>query len=156
MIRWCGALVLGLVLGCSNLDEGEAGVVALEVSAPSPDTLEVGETVQLAARALDRDGNAVNAAISWQSVDTTANIDPTTGVVTALFPGTARVQARVGSLSSGLITLTVQAPADTLIIAGDSVLTVATDVPASPAMVVRLESFRGITLDCLAYGNASC
>jgi hypothetical protein len=22
--------------------------------------------------------------------------------------------------------------------------------------VVRLESFRGITLDCLAYGNASC
>jgi len=141
VIRWCGALVLGLVLGCSNLDEGEAGVVALEVSAPSPDTLEVGETVQLAARALDRDGNAVNAAISWQSVDTTASIDPTTGVVTALFPGTARVQARVGSLSSGLITLTVQAPADTLIIAGDSVLTVATDVPASPAMVVRLESF---------------
>ena len=76
MIRWCGALVLGLVLGCSNLDEGEAGVVALEVSAPSPDTLEVGETVQLAARALDRDGNAVNTAISWQSVDTTASIDP--------------------------------------------------------------------------------
>ena len=144
MIRWCGALVLGVVLGCSNLDEGEAGVVALEVSAPSPDTLEVGETVQLAARALDRDGNAVNAAISWQSVDTTASIDPTTGVVTALFPGTARVQARVGSLSSGLITLTVQAPADTLIIAGDSVLTVLSDVPASAAMLVRLESFNPV------------
>jgi hypothetical protein len=141
VIRWCGALVLGLVLGCSNLDEGEAGVVALEVTAPSPDTLEVGETVQLAARALDRDGNAVNAAITWQSVDTTASIDPTTGVVTALFPGTARVQATVGSLSSGLITLTVLARADTLIIAGDSVLTVATDVPASAAMLVRLESF---------------
>jgi hypothetical protein len=141
VIRWCGALVLGLVLGCSNLDEGEAGVVALEVTAPSPDTLEVGETVQLAARALDRDGNAVNAAIAWRSVDTTASIDPTTGVVTALFPGTARVQATVGSLSSGLITLTVLARADTLIIAGDSVLTVATDVPASAAMLVRLESF---------------
>jgi hypothetical protein len=35
----------------------------------------------------------------------------------------------------------VLARADTLIIAGDSVLTVATDVPASAAMLVRLESF---------------
>ena len=141
MIRWCGALVLGLVLGCSNLDEGQAGVIALEVSAPSPDTLEVGESVQLVARALDRDGNAVNAAITWRGVDSTASIDPTTGIVTALFPGPARVQATVGSLASGLITLTILAPADTLIIAGDSVLTVLSDVPASAAMLVRLESF---------------
>ncbi|MFL5494512.1 MAG: hypothetical protein ACJ8DC_09040 [Gemmatimonadales bacterium] len=141
MIRWCGALVLGLVLGCSNLDEGEAGVVALEVSVPSPDTLEIGESVQVAARALDREGNPVNAAITWLSVDTTASIDPATGIVTALFPGSARVQARVGSLSSGLITITILAPADTLIIAGDSVLTVLTGVAASAPMVVRLESF---------------
>jgi Big-like domain-containing protein len=141
VIRWCGALVLGLILGCSNLNEGEAGVVALEVSTPSPDTLEVGESVQLVARALDRNGNPVSTAISWRSVDTTASIDPATGIVTALFPGTARVQATVGSLASGLITLTVLAPADTLIIAGDSVLTVPTDVAASAAMLVRLESF---------------
>jgi hypothetical protein len=140
ILRWRHAL-LGLILGCSNLDEGEAGVVALEVSAPSPDTLEVGETVQLVARALDRDGNTVNTAISWRGVDTTASIDPATGIVTALFPGTARVQATVGSLASGLITLTVLAPADTLIIAGDSVLTVVTDVAASAAMLVRVESF---------------
>jgi hypothetical protein len=141
VIRWCGALVFGLVLGCSNLDEGQAGVVALEVSAPSTDTLEVGESVQLAARALDRDGNPVDAAITWRGIDTTASIDPASGIVTALFPGTARVQATVGSLSSGLIALTILAPADTLIIAGDSVLTVLTDVPASAPMVVRLESF---------------
>jgi hypothetical protein len=141
VIRWAGALVLGLALGCSNLDEGEAGVVALEVSAPSSDTLEVGESVQLTARALDRDGNPVNAAITWRGVDTTASIDPSSGIVTALFPGSARVQATVGSLSSGLITLTILAPADTLIIAGDSVLTVLTDVPASAPMIVRLESF---------------
>jgi hypothetical protein len=138
---WRGALLLGMILGCSNLDEGEAGVVALEVSAPSPDTLEVGESVQLSARALDRDGNPVNATITWRGVDTTASIDPATGIVTALFPGTARVQATVGSLASGLIALTVLAPADTLIIAGDSVLTVLIDEPASAAMLVRLESF---------------
>jgi hypothetical protein len=141
VIRWRDALVLGLILGCSNLDEGEAGVVALEVSAPSPDTLEVGESVQLVARALDRDGNTVNAAITWRGVDTTATIDPATGIVTALFPGTARVQATVGSLASGLITLTVLAPADTLIIAGDSVLTVLSGETVSAAMLVRLESF---------------
>jgi hypothetical protein len=116
-------------------------VIGLEVSAPSPDTLEVGESVQLVARALDRDGNTVNTAITWRGVDSTAGIDPTTGIVTALFPGTARVQATVGSLASGLITLTILAPADTLIIAGDSVLTVLSDVPASAAMLVRLESF---------------
>jgi hypothetical protein len=141
VIRWCGALVLALVIGCSNLDEGEAGVVALEVNAPSPDTLEVGESVQLTARALDRDGNPVNATITWRGVDTTASIDPSTGVVTALFPGTARVQAAVGSLASGIIILTVLAPADTLIIAGDSVLTVLSDASASAPMLVRLESF---------------
>jgi len=61
--------------------------------------------------------------------------------VTALFPGTARVQATVGSLASGLITLTVLAPADTLIIAGDSVLTVLSGETVSAAMLVRLESF---------------
>lgn len=140
MIRWRHALVLGLMFGCSNLDEGEAGVVALEVSAPASGVLEVGESLQLTARALDRDGNTVDATITWRGVDTTAAIDPATGIVTALFPGTARVQATVGSLASGLISLTVLAPADTLIIAGDSVLTVLTDVPASAAMLLRLES----------------
>jgi Big-like domain-containing protein len=133
--------MLGLMLGCSNLDEGEAGVVALEVSAPASSVLEVGESLQLTARALDRDGSTVNTAITWRGVDTTASIDPATGIVTALFPGSARVQATVGSLASGLITLTVLAAADTMIIAGDSVLTVLTDVPASAAMLVRLESF---------------
>ena len=140
ILRWRHAL-LGLMLGCSNLDEGEAGVVALEVSAPASSVLEVGESLQLTARALDREGSTVNTPITWRGVDTTASIDPATGIVTALFPGTARVQATVGSLASGLITLTVLAPADTLIIAGDSVLTVLTDVPASAVMLVRLESF---------------
>jgi hypothetical protein len=143
ILRWRHAL-LGLMLGCSNLDEGEAGVVALEVSAPATTDLEVGESLQLTARALDRDGNTVNTAINWRGVDTTASIDPTSGVVTALFPGSGRVQATVGSLASALITLTIRAPADTLIIAGDSVLTVVTDVAASAAMLVRLESFNPV------------
>jgi hypothetical protein len=141
VIRWRHALVLAPLLGCSNLDEGEAGVVALEVSAPSSSVLEVGESLQLTARALDRDGNTVTTTIAWRAVDTTASVDPASGVVTALFPGTARFQATVGSLASGLITLTVLAPADTLIIAGDSVLTVLPTESASAAMLVRLESF---------------
>jgi hypothetical protein len=141
VIRWRRALVLGLLVGCSNLDEGDAGVVALEVTAPASSVLEVGESLQLTARALDRDGNTVNTTITWRAVDTTATIDPASGIVSGLFPGTGRFQATVGSLASGLITLTILAPADTLIIAGDSVLTVLTDESASAAMLVRLESF---------------
>jgi hypothetical protein len=141
VIRWPRALVLGLLVGCSNLDEGEAGVVALEVTAPASSVLEVGESLQLTARALDRDGNTVNTTITWRAVDTTATIDPASGIVSGLFPGTGRFQATVGSLASGLITLTILAPADTLSIAGDSVLTVLADESASAAMLVRLESF---------------
>ena len=46
-----------------------------------------------------REGNTVTAPITWRGVDTTASIDPATGIVTALFPGTGRVQATVGSLA---------------------------------------------------------
>jgi hypothetical protein len=55
-------------------------------------------------------------------------------------PGTARVQATVGSLASSVITFTVIAPADTIRIVGDSVLAVATGGTVSPAMTISLES----------------
>jgi hypothetical protein len=48
-----GLLVVAAVLGCSGLDEGEAGVVGIEVRVPGPDTVAVGESIQLAARPLN-------------------------------------------------------------------------------------------------------
>ncbi|MEO6058217.1 MAG: Ig-like domain-containing protein [Gemmatimonadales bacterium] len=134
-------VLLGAAIGCSGLTEGEGGVVGIEVGVPGPDTVEVREAIQLSARALDKDGNSTGAAVTWVSADATATIDASTGVLTGVSPGTARVQATVGALSSGLITFAVVAPADTLLLPGDSIFTVARDVAALPDLVTRLDSF---------------
>lgn len=133
-------------LGCSGLDEGEAGVVALEVRVPSPPDLEIGETIQLSARPLDKDGDSVAATVIWRTPDTTATVDSTTGLVTGIAAGTARVQASVGSLTSDLTSLTVLTPADTLAIVGDSIFTLTGDSLASPPLVVALQSFTAVAL----------
>ena len=139
MTRLAGLLLLAMALGCSGLDEADAGIVGLEVSYERPDTIEVGETLQLSVRPLDKQGDSVPAAVTWVALDPTVTLDAATGLMTGAAPGTARVQATVGSLSSPLLTFAVIAPADTLVIAGDSVFTVAIDA-ASPPLVTRLES----------------
>jgi hypothetical protein len=133
-------LLLGAVAGCSGLQETEAGVVELDVSVPGPDSLEVGESIQLSAKPVNKDGDSVATAVTWLSADATATIDPT-GLLTGVSPGTARIQASVGSLSSELITFAVVPPADTLVLPADSVLTVPAGTLSSPGMTVRLDSF---------------
>ncbi len=140
MSRWALLTCVVLVLGCSDLTEGAGGVVALEIRTPDLLTLETGETLTLTARALDKDGNEVSAPIEWRAPDPTLTVDPVTGVVTGVAPGTGRVQAITGLLASGLVQFTVIARADTLIVT-DSVFTVAAGVPASPLLVSQLQSF---------------
>ncbi len=141
MRRWARLLPLLLAAACSGLEEGEGGVVAIELEAPEFQTIEVGEQVQLVARALDVDGQVVDAAIEWQASGTAVSVDGA-GVVTGVQPGEADVQATVGSLPSEALTFTVQARADTIIIAGDSVLTLPLADPTVTALLsVRLESF---------------
>jgi hypothetical protein len=129
-----------LALGCSGLTEGAGGVVGLEINQPALLSLEVGETLALTARALDKDGNTVDAAVTWRAPDPTLTVDPATGVITAVSPGTGRVQAFAGQLSSSLVQFTVIARADTLIVT-DSVFTVAPGGLASPPLVAQLQSF---------------
>lgn len=136
-----GLLLALAAAGCSGLDEGEAGVVGIEVRVPGPDTVEVAESIQLSATPLDKNGDSVGTSVTWLSADAAATIDPATGVLTGVSPGTARVQATVGSLGSALITFAVVPPADTLIIAGDSVFDVPPETPTSPPLVTRVESF---------------
>jgi hypothetical protein len=128
-------------LGCSGLTEGEGGVVALEVQVPSPDSLETGETIQLSARPLDKNGDSVAATVIWRTPDTTVSVDSLTGLVIGNTAGSARVQASVGSLSSDLITLTVLTRADTLAIVGDSIFTLTGDSLVTPPLVATLQSF---------------
>ena len=131
-----------LVLGCSDLVEGAGGVVALEIVTPTPPPLplEVGATVQLTARALDKDGNAVSTPVSWRAADTTVTVDAT-GLVTGAFPGSGRVQVFSGTIGSPFVTFTVTARADTLIIVGDSIVIVGPGVTSSTPLVTQLQSF---------------
>ena len=141
MIRGLAPVAFVLAAGCSNLNEVEGGVVAIEVTAPSPSTIEVHETLQLSARALNKDGDSIAANIVWSAGDTTLTVDPSTGVLTGVTPGNGRVQASVGSLRSGVLTFSVIAPADTIILSADSVLTVAADAAVSAPLVVTVRSF---------------
>jgi hypothetical protein len=126
---------------CSGLDEGEGGVVSLEIQFPELLTVEVGEQVQLSARALDADGETVDAPIEWRASDDALSV-AATGLVTGVEPGSSDVQAVVGALASERVTFSILAPADTVIIVGDSVVVIPGDVepPAIATLVVRLES----------------
>jgi hypothetical protein len=138
--RRLALLLLGALAGCSGLQETEAGVVQLDVTVPGPDSVVVGESIQLSAKPLDKNGDSVGTPVTWLSADATATIDAT-GLLTGVTPGAARVQAGVGSLNSELITFAVVAPADTLVLPGDSVLTVPPGTGTSSDMVTRLDSF---------------
>jgi hypothetical protein len=137
--RWAVLTSVVLVLGCSDLTEGGGGVVGLEIRTPEVLTLQVSQTLQLTARALDKNGNEVAAPIEWRAPDPTLTVDQATGVITGVSPGPGRVQAFSGSLSSAMVEFTVVAGADTLIVI-DSILTVAPGVAASPPLVSQVQS----------------
>jgi hypothetical protein len=139
--RRMGLVLVAAAIGCSGLTESEGGVVGIEVRVPGPDTVEVGESVQLSARPLDKNGDSAATAVTWVSADPTATIDASTGVLTGVAPGSARVQASVGALGSGLITFAVVPAADLLVLPADSIFTVARDAATLPDLVTRLDSF---------------
>jgi hypothetical protein len=139
--RWTGLLSLLLVAACSGLDEGEGGVVAVEVEIPELTTIEVGEQVQVVARALDVNGAVVDVPLEWQSSTAAVTVDDT-GLVTGVQPGEANVQAVSGSLPSEPVPFDVVARPDTIIIDGDSVFTLPiVEPPPTAALTVRLETF---------------
>jgi len=108
-MRWTTCAALLFLGACGNLPASGDGVVALEVTLPSPLTLQQGQSRQLTARALDQAGEEVTAAILWRTPDSTVTVDELTGVVTAVAAsGTGRVQATLGTLRSDLITFTLQ------------------------------------------------
>lgn len=141
MSRWAVLLASMAMLGCSDITEGAGGVVELEITSPADNTLESGETLQLSARALDKNGNPVSVPITWLAADTTLTVDATTGVVSGVSPGQGRVQAYAGTLPSPFLTFNVIARADTLILVGDSVVIVGPGVTSSTPLVTQLQSF---------------
>jgi hypothetical protein len=138
--RWPLLLWSIVVAGCSDLTEGAGGAVGLEIQEPADKRIEIGQTLQLSASAIDKDGNPVSAPVEWRAADPTLNVDAN-GVITGVASGQGRVQAFTGSLSSQVLTFTVIVRADTLALVGDSVVTVATGVTASAPLVVQTRTF---------------
>jgi hypothetical protein len=139
--RAAALLVAAAVMACSGLDEGEAGVVGIEVWVPGPDTVEVGESIQLGVRPLDKNGDSVATPVTWVSLDPSATIDPVSGVLTGVSEGSARIQATVGALGSSFITFAVVGRADTLVLVGDSILTSPPGATPLPSFPVQLRNF---------------
>lgn len=128
------------VLGCSNLTE-EGGISGLELRIPRPAAVEVGQTIQLGARPFDRQGDSVGAPVTWLTPDTTVVLT-TEGQLTGRTGGTsARVQAQAGAIVSDFVIFAVNPRPDTLVLTGDSVLTVAAGDAASAPLLASLRSF---------------
>jgi hypothetical protein len=137
--RWALWLPLLMVPACSDLTEGAGGVIALQVTDPPADEIEVGQSMTLTAVGLDKDGNPIPAAVTWRAPDPTLIVVPTTGVITGVAPGIGRVQAFADQLGSNVLQFTVLSRADTLIVT-DSVFTVAPGLN-SPPLVAQLQTF---------------
>lgn len=106
-------MALVALLGCGNLPSTDDGVVELRVTAPASLVLRQGEFADLTARAFDRNGEEVAAAvIIWATPDASIAIEPAAGPITTVVAldatGTGRVQASVGTLRSDVITFTLQ------------------------------------------------
>jgi hypothetical protein len=111
-LRLALAAALGAapLAACSDFADQGGGVIAVEVRAPQRTSIVVGDTVRLSARALDRNGDSVAAAIVWRSADSVLAVDSASGLVVGSFPGVGRVQAFLGTLASPLVQLQVTAP----------------------------------------------
>lgn len=92
--------------------------MAIEVVLPDSGRIEVTDTLRPRARALNGRGDSVAATITWASLDTLLAVDSLTGVSVALTVGTARLQARAGTLRSNPENVFILPPVDTAYAAG--------------------------------------
>jgi hypothetical protein len=117
--------------------------VALEVARPAVTQLEIGDSLQMSARALDSSGEELpGATVWWTTPDTTVRVDSASGWVVPLRPGlSGRVLARSGTLVSAPTSFTFLARADTLILEYPADTTLPAGGTTSGSLAARLESF---------------
>ena len=99
-----------------------AGRIVIE---PTEATLmSIGETVQLTATVLDRNGQPfAGATVTWKSSDTAVVRVSATGLVTATGNGTARITARSGTTEHGITVKVAQTPTGIVIEPPKAILT---------------------------------
>ncbi|MFQ6047139.1 MAG: hypothetical protein ACE5PT_12430 [Gemmatimonadales bacterium] len=132
------SLACGSVLG--DLDR----VVAIEIPGPPTRRVEEGDTLRLTARALSAAGEEVpGAVIVWELLDADTGqigfqLDSLTGLITAEFPGSGRVRARVDELRSGELVVVVAPAPDSVAAVSATRLTVGAGVSESSALTVEV------------------
>ncbi len=105
--------------GCTLLTADFDRIVALQID-PEDRTVVVGDTIHLAAQAVNAAGEFIaDAAIFWAIIDADSgqigfSLDTATGIVSGVQPGSGRVQARVEEIRSNPILITVVAPTGAL------------------------------------------
>lgn len=137
-----GLAVLLAAAGCSHLGNG-TGPVSIQLRLPGRLELEVNDTLQLDAFALDENGDSIGSPIIWRAGDTTIAVDSTTGRATALYSGTTgRVQARSGTLVSDVVTFSTFLRSDTIAIdsTADTTTVLSGDSVSAP-LVASVRSF---------------
>jgi hypothetical protein len=157
--RWPAVLVVAWA--CSPITADFDRIVAIEIVGSTSPTVEEGDTLRLHARAVSARGDTVpGAAITWVAleVDTgvvVLTIEASTGLVTALAPGSGRVQARIENLATGAITVTVQPAPDSISAVGDVRVPVDTAAAGSPPLTVKVVDLTTVPGDTLALGGKS-
>ncbi|MBL8958335.1 MAG: Ig-like domain-containing protein [Gemmatimonadetes bacterium] len=123
---------------------GGAPSVQRIVVSPATATRDPGQTVQLAATALDRKGNVIGGvSFAWASSSAAIATVSASGLVSAVSPGTATISATGGG-KTGTSTITVNAPpppppaTETMIAAGDIAQCASTNDEATAALVATI------------------
>lgn len=88
-------------------------MIAIAVSIPDSSRVDLGDTIQATAVALNGSGDSVGATFRWASLDTILEIDSITGLVSGRVPGTGQIQVRTGNLLSNPQPITVFIRPDT-------------------------------------------
>jgi len=143
--RWRTALA-GAVIVLASVSCGESTAVTVDVArlevTPGTASVQAGASVPLTARAFDADGNPITSPVlRWSSSDVAVATVATTGVVTTLAPGSARIA--VSSMGrSAVSTITVLprpvasisiSPTQTSVIVGRTTRLTATALDATGA-----------------------
>jgi hypothetical protein len=115
-------------------------VIAIDIVGSLADTLQEGDSLTLKARAVSAAGDVVpDAAVVWEIIDTGTvgfELDPDSGLVTAIEPGSGRVQARYEGLHAGPVRITVRPAPDSVTAAGDTSLVIDSTATASDSLTV--------------------
>jgi trimeric autotransporter adhesin len=138
----------GALTASSEITITSSHVVSIAVSAPSP-TLPVGSTMQLTATATMSDGSTqdVTATASWSSDHPLLIAMASGGEATALLPGTAVVNATVGTITGSR---TLEATAAVLVAIDLAPAALSLALGTSQAVVATGRYSDGSTLDLTA------